>query len=361
MPAYTYPEPGEYAPGTRFFTEPWKQGIMENDEHDRIQERTVHKFEYKNSIFDVKEAVNSRNFMELPVMQYEQMFVCGCESEKIFIDIHKLAQDIVQEINENEYKEITLLELGSGGLLGAFQVLTHILESTSLEYIHVVFSDFGYSEDIWGTYRLLPLGYEAELPNTPRIFRTELRKGTEVAVLWSQDICKSIHLTTTEKEFDPRARKYEITDEKRGHADFRRMVPFNSYPSDTEFGFKEDWSWHWNHTSIHSFLRLINQNWYMNNKLDRTWIDVSVVGSLQHIRKQEQFDEFWGEQPNLFFYDIHMDYDVSKRLGNRLLSLYPKMHTFHAYDMQAAQLQNVSKRVPNRLKDLMKRALMVKF
>jgi len=88
MPGYTYPDPGEYRLGTKFVTEPWRQGILEAEEKNLIEEQTFHTIQYNNQIFNVKETINSRNFTELPVLQYEQMFICGCEDEKIFQDVH---------------------------------------------------------------------------------------------------------------------------------------------------------------------------------------------------------------------------------------------------------------------------------
>jgi len=354
-------EEEHYPLGTRFWREPARTGIVENTELQRNFEKTVHNIHYNNKIFNVVEAINGRqNVGEFPVMQYESMFLCGCEDEKIFVDVHKLAEEMVQEIIKNDYKEVTLLELGAGGMLGAYQVLTHILESCSLERVHLILSDQGYENNMWGTYRLLPLGYEADLPDTPRIFRTEIPVGTEALVLFSQDMCRELYITNIAKSFNERQRKYALTDENRKPVDYTRVLLYDRMSPQIQFGFKEDWTWQWQHTCIHSLLRLINAEFYVNDRLNRTWVDVSLVGSMEKLKKREQLSDLWGDNPNLLFFDVHMDYDLSQKLSKRLLGLYPSMHSFHAYDMQAENMSRATARIPSRIIKYAKRIFMRK-
>jgi len=291
---------------------------------------------------------------DIPVITDDNLFLCGCEGTLILDHVQEMSQAIVEDIKANQMNQLTMFELGSGGLLGAHLILNTVLNECDLQYLHLVVSDVAYPETMWGTYSLLPFTPESNSDEAPRLFREELPPELDVMVLYLQDVCSKLYTTNLSSRLDPENR-FAVTDEKRQFVDYKRVIPFHFFPTHVvPLIHWQELMWNWNHMQLHALIRRLN-NRFIQGHFPQTWVDITCIGDAKRLKSHEEFDLLFGEDCNLLMYDVHMDFDKSQRMEKTLKKLYPDTNIYHAYDMQAKALEKVHKRVSHWAKSGMKR------
>jgi len=89
------------------------------------------------------------------------LMTCACDGLAIFDDMEVVSNKIAKDLQGA--KNVTFFELGSGGLLGTYTVVSRILQLVpSIEVVRLILSDAGYVQDYYGKYLIKgdPVKYE---------------------------------------------------------------------------------------------------------------------------------------------------------------------------------------------------------
>jgi len=258
------------------------------------------------------------------ILWKDGLSISGCEKHDVVNKVSDISTFFELHIKDNDIRELTLFEMGSGGLWGTMRVCRHILDNCNLNRMDIILSDAGYSDHLHGLYDI-----------TSREFSIDHRSST-VAVLSGNDIISGSY--------------QEITKDHK--------VKVNIHGADQDFFFREVCAmkkknfhgfyderlmWPEHRINVTTFMRQMLQ--YRNYP---TKVTVNVCGRLTD---DELFD--WDGLPEvftnttqpLFYYDIHMHYRISILMSNYLRERFQgNVIVANAFDSKSKLLYKFTKR-----------------